>query len=73
MRSKPYMDGTCERCHKHSGITIMSMFNTQEICTECKDKEEKHPMYSIARDRENDACLGGDFNYIGMGLPPDLK
>lgn len=64
----------CERCYKDTrGIDIMSMFNTQQICKECKDKEERHPAYPIARDRENDECLSGNYNYPGMGLPPDLK
>ena len=34
----------CQRCFKPTGgASIMSMFNTQMICMECKREEEKDP------------------------------
>ena len=35
----------CQRCGKETNTHIMSMFNTDDICTECKDKEIEHPHY----------------------------
>ena len=32
---------TCDRCGKKLTIRIMSWFNTDCICMECKDKESK--------------------------------
>ena len=43
----------CERCQKPTnGITIMSMFNEQVICMDCKDKETKREDYQQAVDRD---------------------
>lgn len=63
----------CERCKKETNCTIMSIFNTQTICMECKSKEEKHPEYKIARQAEMSALQNGCRNYPGIGLPVDLK
>lgn len=57
----------CDRCHKPTRGYIMSMFNTQEICMECKAAEEKDPRYEEARRREMEACKRGDFNFKGIG------
>ena len=35
----------CDRCGKESGSYILSMFNLDELCLDCKDQEEKHPLY----------------------------
>ena len=40
---------TCQRCGKATDTWILSMFNTQEICPECKEQEKKHPRYEEAR------------------------
>lgn len=63
----------CERCGK-SPLTasIMSKFNTQIICFECKDKERQHPKYKEADDAECAAVLRGERNFPGVGLPEDL-
>ena len=39
---------TCERCGTETNVHTMSMFNTQDICMDCKDKETKHPDYQKA-------------------------
>ena len=34
---------TCDRCGKPLTARIMSMFNTDVLCLECKEKERMHP------------------------------
>jgi hypothetical protein len=38
----------CNRCGKETTIHIMSMFNTEEICMDCKAAEEMRPHYKDA-------------------------
>lgn len=56
----------CERCGRETLATIMSMFNTQTICMDCKTEEEKEPGYQQARNAEEAAIRGGDFNFPGI-------
>ncbi len=64
----------CDRCHQETMATTGSMFNTQMICTDkCMDAEKAHPDYKRAVDTENAACLRGDYNFPGIGLPADLR
>ena len=60
----------CQRCHKPTFATIMSMFNMDIICMECKDKERNHPRYKEACDAEMAAKDVKDFP--GIGKPHDL-
>jgi hypothetical protein len=62
----------CDRCKKETSIHTVSMFNTDVICPECKDKELKHPDYEHAREAEAAACREGNFNFPGIGKPKDL-
>lgn len=62
----------CQRCHKETDCTIMSRFNTQEICEECEEREKAHPKYQEAHDAEAEAVRNGNYNFPGIGLPPDL-
>lgn len=39
----------CERCGKETTTSMMSMFNTQQCCMACIEKERKHPKYAEAR------------------------
>ena len=64
--------GYCERCHKKTDTFRMSMFNTQNICTECVEKEQSHPLYAKAVQTERDEYLKGNRNFEGIGLPADL-
>jgi hypothetical protein len=50
----------------------MSMFNTENICMECKEKEEKHPKYEEAKQAEEEADRKGNYNFKGIGKPKDL-
>lgn len=58
----------CQRCGKEAFCTIMSMYNTQIICMECKEKEEKRPDYKKAVDAELDQIKKGNLNFKGIGL-----
>ena len=66
--------GMCDRCFQPThGVTTTSMFNTEQICMPCKDKERNHPDYFVAEQADLDAIKRGDFNYQGIGLPDDLN
>lgn len=58
----------CVRCGKQTNVTIVSMFNTDEICLECKDAERQHPDYQSAVAAEEAAIRSGDFNFKGIGM-----
>lgn len=57
----------CDRCGQETLATIMSMFNTQTICMECKEAEKKDPRYQEARAADEAAIRGGNFNFPGIG------
>ena len=59
----------CERCGKETSAFIMSMFNTEMICMDCKDAEKKHPDYAKARDAEHAEVCRGNYNFCGIGRP----
>ena len=63
----------CQRCHKETDSTIMSRFNTQEICEECEEREKAHPKYPEAHRAEEEAVKSGNYNFPGIGLPADLN
>ena len=63
----------CERCRKETLGTIMSKFNTEIICGDCKDAETEHPAYAAADRAEVEAVRRGDNNFPGVGLPADLR
>ena len=45
----------------------MSMFNTQEICIECKEIERTHPKYEEACAKDREEILKGNYNFEGIG------
>ena len=58
----------CDRCGKPTnGVTIMSMFNTDIICMDCKREERNDPRYKQALEAERDACAHGNYNFKGIG------
>ena len=62
----------CDRCGSETIGTIMSKFNTENICMNCKSKEREHPEYDRACEAEMRAVKAGDYNYPGIGKPSDL-
>lgn len=58
----------CDRCDGSlEKGRIMSMFNEDCICMECKDKETKDADYKKARDTEAEEVRKGNYNYKGIG------
>ena len=76
MYSNPYNNNdrffsqkTCDRCGGSlENGRIMSMFNTECICMDCKQKERKRPDYKMATEAEMDAVRHKTRNFIGIGL-----
>ena len=62
----------CDRCGKETTTHTVSMFNTDDICVECKAKERAHPMYETARQADYEAIKKGIYNFKGIGKPDDL-
>lgn len=67
------MKQKCDRCRKEADSFTMSIFNTDWICTDCSDTEQRHPDFEKARAAELAAVKSGDYNYPGVGLPDDLR
>ena len=63
---------TQEHCDRCGGSLddgrIMSMFNTDCICMDCKRKETEHPDYAKARDAEHAEVCKGNYNFKGIGF-----
>ena len=62
----------CDRCGNEVIVHTMSMFNMDEICMPCKNKEVKHPLYEKARESDEDQISKGNFNFKGVGKPVGL-
>lgn len=58
----------CNRCGKETNVHIMSMFNTEEICMDCKAAEEMRPDYKDAVATDEKAIRRGNYNFPGIGL-----
>ncbi len=59
----------CQRCGKETNSFIMSMFNEDLICMDCKKAEREHPAYAEAREVELTHVKAGDYNFKGVGFP----
>ena len=58
----------CDRCGQPlHGCSIMSMFNTDVICMNCKMKEKSDPRYRKAVEADNEAIRNGNYNFKGIG------
>lgn len=63
----------CDRCGEETRAYTTSYFNTETICIErCVAAERAHPLFEQARAIETQQVQNGNFNYPGVGLPPDL-
>lgn len=58
----------CDRCGKKTNCFTMSMFNTDNICMECKEKEKQHPDYKKAVDADMAEIRKGNYNFQGIGF-----
>lgn len=63
----------CDRCHDQTTISTCSMFNLDQICMNCLNREQQHPRYPEAKAAEERAVKAGNYNYIGIGCPPELR
>jgi hypothetical protein len=64
---KFYTQKYCDRCKGSlEGGRIMSVFNTECICMDCKEKETKRPDYKDAVQAEHEAIKQGNYNYKGI-------
>ena len=67
------MAQTCDRCGEPTICTQMSLFDTSMCCTKCIELERAHPKFPEARAAELDELQAGNFHFLGIGLPDDLK
>ena len=59
----------CDRCGGSlAGGRIMSMYNEQTICMDCKQRETERPDYAAAKEAERAEVLAGNRNFKGIGL-----
>ena len=57
----------CDLCHKPlTGGRIMSMFNRDCICMECKRKETHDTDYDKAVKADHEEILKGNYNFKGI-------
>lgn len=63
---------TCDRCHQETDVFTMSFFNEDEICPRCDALERNHPLFQEAQRVEQEAVRHGNYNFPGVGVPPDL-
>lgn len=63
----------CDRCGEEMFSCKVSYFNTETICRQCEDAEEAHPLFPEAKRMDNEAVRAGEFNFPGIGLPPELE
>ena len=70
---KGWKNGDCDRCKKKRAEFKGSMFNTDMLCMECLEIEQKHPDYEKAKQIEHEEVVKGNYNFEGIGLPIDLE
>ena len=58
----------CDRCGAPLTVRILSMYNEDVICMECKKKERQRPDYHEEVEADNAAIRRGDRNFKGIGL-----
>ena len=63
----------CNRCGKETTVTIMSMFNRDSLCMDCKEAEKLRPDYALAVAVDEAAIRRGDYNFKGIGWTPERK
>lgn len=66
-----FTQDNCDRCGKslQGKARIMSMYNEDCLCLDCKEAETKRPDYKEASDTEINEVKKGNYNFKGVGLP----
>lgn len=58
----------CDRCHGSlEDGRIMSMYNNDCICMNCKREEMRRADYKRAADADHEAVKAGNYNFPGIG------
>jgi hypothetical protein len=52
----------------NKGVTIMSMYNYDIICMDCKSAEKKRSDYKQAVDTDMAEIKKGNYNFEGIGM-----
>ncbi len=67
MRDKFFTQDYCDCCGGSlKDGRIMSMYNTDCICTKCKEEEKKRSDYEEAVKAEHEEIKKGNYNYKGI-------
>lgn len=68
--------GPCARCGSPTADAPLahriSYFNGGMICMACSEREQAHPLFVAAKAAEAAAVEAGDYDFPGIGCPPDL-
>lgn len=65
---KFFTQTNCDRCGGSlDGGRIMSMFNTDCICMDCKEKEQQRADYRKAVEADHVEIRKGNYNFEGVG------
>lgn len=68
MRDRFFEKTNCDRCGAPLTVRIMSMYNDDCICMECKEKERKCEDYREAVEADHAEIKKGNYNFKGIGL-----
>ena len=69
MADRFFTQTTCDRCGGSlKGGRIMSMYNEDCICMECKCKETQRDDYNKAIEADHAEIRKGNYNFKGIGL-----
>ena len=68
MRDTFFSKTICDRCGKPlTGIRIMSMYNEDCLCMDCKEKERNRSDYKDAVEADHTEIRKGNYNFKGIG------
>ena len=63
-----FLKTNCDRCGKPlNGMRIMSMYNEDCLCMDCKEKESAHSDYKDAVEADHTEIRKGNYNFKGIG------
>ena len=69
MKDNFFTKKKCDRCGGSLTTRILSMFNEDVLCMNCKEQERNHPDYRKAQEAELAEVKKGNFNFAGIGYP----